>query len=373
VLLPDDVDFSPKGESPLARHEGFVNVDCPRCGGPAKRETDTMDTFVDSSWYFLRYVSPGAGDVPFRPEDLARWLPVDHYTGGITHAILHLLYARFFIKALHDLGLVGFVEPFMSLLNQGMVQAEGSTLSKSRGNIVEPLPLIERWGADTVRLTMMFAGPVEDDIDWATVSEYGVHKWIGRVWRAVNQAAEVSPKPEASSARDEGASEQGQQLRRLVHRTVKSVTQDMDHFRFNVAIAKLMMLTNEVHRALESPTAEAGGVLREAAEKLVLMLAPMAPHISEELWREKLGHDRSTLREPWPSWDEGLAREEEVVMVVQVDGRVRDRLNVSADISEERARELALASERVHRFLEGRPVADVVVRAPRLVNLVTEG
>ena len=228
---------------------------------------------------------------------------------------------------------------------------------------------------------MMFAGPVEDDIDWATVSEYGVHKWIGRVWRAVNQVAETTAEPGTPSSEDGGESEEGERLLRLVHRTVKSVTQDMDHFRYNVAIAKLMTLTNELHRSLEAraadperaPSTYPDGVLREAAENLVLMLAPMAPHIAEELWRETLGHDRSTLRESWPSWDEGLAREEEVVMVVQVDGRVRDRLTVSADISEERARELAMASQRVRRFLDGRSVADVVVRAPRLVNLVTEG
>jgi leucyl-tRNA synthetase len=377
VLLPDDLDFSPKGESPLARHEGFLNVTCPSCGGAARRETDTMDTFVDSAWYFLRYVSPREDSVAFSREATDRWLPVDHYTGGITHAILHLLYSRFFVKALYDLGLVGFVEPFTNLLNQGMVQVGGSALSKSRGNIVEPLPLIERWGADTVRVTMMFAGPVEDDIDWSTVSESGVHKWLGRVWRAVTQAAEAGPA--APNVEDDEIGPEGLRLRKLAHRTVKSVTQDMEHFRYNVAISKLMTLTNELHRTLEArapdPSEGAprmpGSVLRDVAEKLVLMLAPMAPHIAEELWRVMLGHDRSTLREPWPTWDEELAREVEVVLVIQVDGKVRDRMTVPADADEEACRRLALSSERVARYLEGRDVANVVVRPPKLANIVT--
>ena len=242
VLLPDDVDFSPHGESPLAKKEDFVNVTCPSCGGPARRETDTMDTFVDSSWYFLRYTSPGDQDHPWAPDAVERWLPVDQYSGGIEHAILHLLYSRFITKVLFDLGHVKFTEPFRNLLNQGMVIYKGAALSKSRGNVVEPLPLIERWGADSIRLAMMFAAPVEDDVDWATVSVSGVHKWLGRVWRAVHEAA--------SASGGDGTSAEPETLRRLTHRTVKAVTTDYDRFGFNVAIAKLMGLTNEIHRTL---------------------------------------------------------------------------------------------------------------------------
>jgi leucyl-tRNA synthetase len=360
VVLPDDVDFSPQGESPLAKHEGFVGVSCPRCGSAARRETDTMDTFVDSSWYFLRYPSLEP-DRPFSEEAVARWMPVDQYTGGIEHAILHLLYSRFITKVLHDLDLVPFTEPFQKLLNQGMVINEGAALSKSRGNVVEPLPLIERWGADTIRVAMLFAGPPEDDIDWATVSPFGVHKWLGRVWRAVQEAA-IAP-VDAARARDLDP------LRRLTHRTIKDVTEDYERFAFNVVVAKLMTLTNELQRALDAGSLS--GSVREAAESLVSMLAPMAPHITEELWREALDHSESVHRGPWPSFDETLARDELVVMVVQVDGKVRDRIEMPAGSDEDACRERALVSDRVRRSVGERRIERVVVRPPRLVNVVT--
>jgi leucyl-tRNA synthetase len=360
VLLPDDVDFSPQGESPLAKNAGFVNVTCPTCGGAAKRETDTMDTFVDSSWYFLRFTGK-YDDRAFSSEQVAKWLPVSQYTGGIEHAILHLLYSRFVTKVLYDIGLVPFSEPFAHLLNQGMVVNEGAALSKSRGNVVEPLPLIERWGADSIRTTMLFSGPVEDDVDWATVSAAGAHKWLGRVYRAVFEASERTGEPGSGSA--------GEPLRRLVHRTRKGVTADVERHRFNVAIAKLMTLTNELVRALD---AGAGGAeVREAAETLTQMTAPFTPHIAEELWHEALGNDDSVFRSPWPPWDEDLARNDEVVLVVQVDGKVRDRLPVPSDADEDACRELALASERVRIAVDGREIERVVVRAPKLVNLVT--
>jgi leucyl-tRNA synthetase len=359
VLLPEDVDFSPQGESPLAKHEGFVNVVCPRCGGAARRETDTMDTFVDSSWYYLRYLSPHDQEEAFDPEAVKRWMPVDLYSGGIEHAILHLLYARFFTKVLYDLGLVGFVEPFSRLLNQGMVVWKGAALSKSRGNVVELTPLIERWGADAIRLTMMFAAPVEDTVDWSTVSVEGVHRWLGRVWRVVHQAATAREGPAGNET----------ELRRLVHRTVKAVTDDFERFGFNTAISKLMTLSNELHRALSGGVNPA--VARDAAEKLALMLAPLAPHIAEELWRGALGHDETLSFGPWPAWDPEVAREDQVVLVVQVDGRVRDRLSVGADADEETCRRLALSSSRIQAWLAGRQVKDVIVRPPRLVNVVT--
>jgi leucyl-tRNA synthetase len=360
VLLPEDVDFSPQGVSPLARHEAFVNVTCPSCGGPARRETDTMDTFVDSSWYFLRYLSPHDDRQPWPPEAAERWMPVDTYSGGIEHAILHLLYARFIIKVLFDLGLVPFIEPFIKLVNQGMVYYKGGAFSKSRGNVVEPIPLIEQWGADTIRLAMMFASPPEDDMDWAAVSVWGVHKWLGRVWRAVHRAAEVS---------GDGDSPAGDELQRLIHRTVRGVTTDLERIGFNVAISKLMTLTNELQRSLDSGLR--GVAARDAAERLVLLLAPMAPHIAEELWHEALGHSTLACMERWPTWDERLAREDEVVLVVQVDGKVRDRITVPADADEAACLKAAHSSVRVRKYLDGAGEVRAVVRPPRLVNFVT--
>jgi leucyl-tRNA synthetase len=358
VLLPDDVDFSPHGESPLAKHEGFVNVTCPKCGGPAKRETDTMDTFVDSSWYFLRFTGK-YDDRAFSVDEVRKWMPVTQYTGGIEHAILHLLYSRFITKVLYDIGLVSFTEPFTRCLNQGMVINEGAALSKSRGNVVEPLPLMEKWGADSIRTTMLFAGPVEDDVDWATVSAAGAHKWLGRVYRAVFEAAD----------RGEGGGEDGDRLLRLVHRTRKEVTRAFDHHRFNVAIARLMTLTNELVHALDA--GGGGAPVRAAAETLVKTVAPFAPHIAEELWHEALGFTDTVFAGGWPSWDEDLARPDEVLLIVQVDGKIRDRITVSADASEAACREVALASDRVQSVLAGKPIARVIVRAPKLVNLVT--
>ena len=319
-----------------------------------------MDTFVDSSWYFLRFASPRSDAVAFEPEDVERWLPVDQYTGGIEHAILHLLYARFIVKVLYDAGYVAFVEPFTRLLNQGMVINEGAALSKSRGNVVEPLPLIERFGADTIRVTMLFAGPVDEDIDWATVSPEGVHRWLRRLHRLGWDAAAA---PGAASG--EGA------LRKLTHRTIRAVTADTDRFKFNTAVSKLMTLTTEAAHRLEG--GDDAAAAREAAEAIARMVAPVAPHLAEELWRAAFGHPGSVFGAGWPAFDAELAREEEVTLVVQVDGKVRDRLGVSPGIGEDEARERAMASARVAPFLAGRQVDRVVVRAPRLVNIVTSG
>jgi leucyl-tRNA synthetase len=353
VPLPEDVEFSPTGESPLASHEDFVNVPCPRCGKPARRETDTMDTFVDSSWYFYRYCSPGDEAGPFDPEKVAFWMPVDQYTGGIEHAILHLLYSRFFCKALHDMGLVPFSEPWPRLLNQGMVIMGGSKMSKSRGNLIEPMPMVQEWGADTIRVAMLFANRPEDDIDWADVSPKGVREWLERMWRAVWDAAE----------RETVDSEE---LRRLTHRTIKRVGELYERFRFNVAVARLMELTNEIRRTLDS-----GGGAREAAGALVQLAAPIAPFIAEELWREALVGESSVHMSRWPEFDPGLVEEETVTLVVQVDGKVRDTLEVSPDIGEEEVERLGRESEKARRALGDRPVTRVIARPPRLVNLVT--
>jgi leucyl-tRNA synthetase len=360
VLLPDDVDFRPGGESPLARHPNFAKVSCPRCGREdARRDSDTMDTFVDSSWYYFRYCSPEETSRAFDPQKVALWMPVSQYTGGVEHAILHLLYSRFFTKALHDMGLIGFTEPFLRLINQGQVIYGGASMSKSKGNLVEPMPLVERWGSDTMRLTILFAGPFEDDIDWKLIApdpnrRPGVNAWLGRVHAAVFEAA----------GRPDG--EDAIELRKQTHRTIKGVTEDLERFRFNVAISKLMVLSNQMRSALD-----AGEAARGAADALTLLLTPFAPYLAEELWREALGHETSVHLASWPEFDPDLVREEKVTLVIQVDGKVRDTLEVDADISQEEAERLARDSEKARRALDNREIARLVVRPPRLVNLVT--
>jgi leucyl-tRNA synthetase len=360
VLLPEDVDFRPGGESPLARHPTWKHVSCPSCGGPAERDTDTMDTFVDSSWYFFRYCSPDFDQGPFRREDVDRWMPTDQYTGGVEHAILHLLYCRFFTKAMFDMDLIGFTEPFPRLMNQGQVIYDGASMSKTKGNIVEPMPIVERWGADTMRLIMLFAGPFEDDIDWKLIASDdpnrrpGVHTWLGRVFHAVDD----------SVGRDAPESEA---LRRATARAVKGVTEDIERFRFNTAISKMQVLTNEMRTALD-----AGGGAREAAGALTLLLAPFAPFAAEELWREVLGNAESVHVQRWPGFDPALVVEDTVTLVIQVNGKVRDRVEVAADLDEAGALELARASENARRAIgEGRVVKEIV-RAPKLVNLVAQ-
>jgi leucyl-tRNA synthetase len=363
VELPADLDFSLGGESPLARHPTWKHVPCPRCGGQAQRDTDTMDTFVDSSWYFFRYCSPGYEDGPFRSEDVDRWMPVGQYTGGVEHAILHLLYARFFTKVLCDMGMISFTEPFPKLMNQGQVIFGGASMSKSKGNIVEPMPLVERWGADTMRLIMLFAGPFEDDIDWKLIAgddpnrRPGVHSWLGRVFGVVDEAVGRGT-----------AADEPDALIRLTHRTIAGVTDDMERFRFNTAISKLQVLTNEMRTALD-----AGAGAMGAARALVQLLAPFAPFAAEELWREVLGETSSVHVSTWPTFDPGLVVEDTVTMVVQVDGKVRDKLEVAADIDEATALELARASAKAQRAIGDREIVKEIVRVPRLVNLVTRG
>jgi leucyl-tRNA synthetase len=358
VLLPDDVDFRPGGESPLARHPTWKHVTCPSCGGEATRDTDTMDTFVDSSWYFFRYCSPRYEHGPFRREDVDRWMPANQYTGGVEHAILHLLYCRFFTKALYDMDLIGFTEPFPRLMNQGQVIYGGASMSKTKGNIVEPMPIVERWGADTMRLIMLFAGPFEDDIDWKLIEAEpgrrpGVTSWIGRVFAAVGDAAE----------RD---GDEPESLTRSTHRTIRGVTEDVDRFRFNTAISKLMVLTNQMRDALDG-----GGGASGAAHALTQLLAPFAPFAAEELWREVLGNGSSVHTSVWPSYDPSLAAEDTVTLVVQVDGKLRDKLEVSPDVDETTALAAARASEGARRAIGDREVVKEIVRVPKLVNFVT--
>jgi leucyl-tRNA synthetase len=359
VVLPDIEDYTPTetGSSPLAKVTDWVNVACPRCAGPSRRETDTMDTFVDSSWYFYRYCSVGDATRPFDPEAVARWLPAGHYTGGLEHATGHLIYSRFFTKVLHDLGLVPFVEFCPAVHNQGQVIMEGASMSKSRGNLVAPKEIVDRYGADTARVTMLFAGPFEDDVDWADVSPQGVHRWLTRVWRVTLENAE--------RIRAAGASQGDGELRRQTHHAIEGVTRDIERFRFNTAIAKLMTLSNHV---AESAGARAPDVA-EAVDALLRMLAPLAPFISEELWH-RLGRDGSIHTASWPVADPALAADEAVTMVVQVNGKVRDRIEVPPGIDEATMKELAFASDRVHGYLAEKAIVRTIVVPPKLVNIV---
>ena len=354
------------GQSPLESASEWVSVRCPKCGGDATRDTDTMDTFVDSSWYYLRYPSPNDHSQVFDVERVRRWLPVDEYVGGVEHAILHLLYSRFFTKVLHDMGMVDFVEPFTRLTNQGQVINRGKAMSKSLGNGVDLGEEIAKYGPDAVRLTMLFAGPPEDDIDWADVSPAGSVKWLTRVWRLCGDVGATGKGADASSG--------DMTIRQGVHKLVADATEQCDGKRFNVAIARLMELTSLLRKAvdagqLSSPTGAAA--VREGAEALARMLSIFAPFTAEEVW-ELLGNPPSVVSAGWPATDPALLVEDTVTCVVQVAGKLRDRFDVPADADEAMLRDKALASEAVQRALDGRGVRTVVVRPPRLVNVVPE-
>jgi leucyl-tRNA synthetase len=362
VLLPpsEGLDLTPKGTSPLGAATDWVNVDCPSCGGPATRDTDTMDTFVDSSWYFLRFVSPDRDDVPFDPDEIAKWLPVDQYVGGVTHAILHLLYARFFTKVLYDLGKVPVVEPFTRLLNQGMVGMNGSAMSKSKGNLVKLSEQLDEHGVDAIRLTMAFAGPPEDDIDWAEVSPAGSARFLARAWRlSTDVSSPVGTDPTTGDPA----------LRRATHRTLHEVVGLIESFRFNVAVARVMELVNVTRKVIDSPVGGGDPAVREAVEAVAVMLSLFAPYTAEDIWA-RLGHQPSVALAGWPPIDEALLVEDTVTCVVQVQGKVRDRLDVAPDIAEAQLRELALSSPAVQKAIDGRDIRTVIVRAPKLVNIV---
>ncbi|WNM25464.1 leucine--tRNA ligase [Demequina capsici] len=362
VTLPaaEGLDLKPKGQSPLAAATDWVSTTCPRCGGAALRDTDTMDTFVDSSWYYLRYLSVGKTDGPFDPADVARWAPVDQYVGGVTHAILHLLYSRFFTKALRDMGLVDFSEPFSALLNQGMVQMDGSAMSKSRGNLVRLSEQLDEFGVDAVRLTMAFAGPPEDDIDWADVSPGGSAKFLARAWRL---ARDVTSEPGVDPATGDA------ELRAHTHRTLKESQELVEGFRFNVVVAKVMELVNVTRKAIDTGAGPADPAVREAAEVVSILLSLFAPYAAEDMW-SMLGHEDVALA-TYPTVDESLLVEETVTCIVQVKGKVRDRLEVPPSIGEDELKELALASDGAQRAIGDAAIRTVIVRAPRLVNIVT--
>jgi leucyl-tRNA synthetase len=373
VLLPDlrGQDLTPKGASPLAAATDWVNTECPKCGGPAKRDTDTMDTFVDSSWYFLRYCSPGFEHGPFDVESVRRWSPVDLYVGGVEHAILHLLYSRFFVKVLHDMQMLDFIEPFTALVNQGQVINQGKAMSKSLGNGVDLGQQLAEHGVDAIRLTMIFASPPEDDVDWADMRPEALVKFLGRVVRVASDVASVSggsPAAGVVAVADIAAGDV--ELRKVTHKTIDEVTRLVESTRLNVAVARLMELVSAARRAVDSGPGAADPAVREAAEVLAILLSIFAPYTAEESWAI-LGHQPSVARAGWPTADPALLVQATVTCVVQVDGKVRDRLEVPAGIGEDELRELALATPGVERALAGRSVRTVIVRAPKLVNIVS--
>jgi leucyl-tRNA synthetase len=358
VLLPLDAEFKPTGESPLKYCQSFVNTTCPKCSGPARRETDTMDTFMCSSWYFLRYTSPKTLDAPFDAAKVKYWLPVDLYTGGAEHAVMHLFYARFFIKALRDMGLLDFDEPFTRLFNQGTIIYRGDKMSKSRGNVIAPDEYVVELGADAVRGYLMFIGPWELGGEWNDSGIVGISRWLNRVWNLVgtdytNRAVDLEAEKE---------------LLHITHRTIKKVTADLEKFRFNTMLASLMEFSNYLSKVKEREVAS-DFLWREAISYLLLLLAPSAPHLAEELWT-MTGHPYSIHNQAWPRYDEELAKEEEITLVIQVNGKLRDKVLVPASINEVEAKELALGRERVKAYIDGKKLSNVIYVPRRVVNIV---
>jgi leucyl-tRNA synthetase len=352
------------GQSPLASATDWVAVHCPRCGGDATRDTDTMDTFVDSSWYYLRYPSADDHQQIFDRETVQRWLPVDEYVGGVEHAILHLLYSRFVTKVLQDMGMLDFPEPFVRLTNQGQVIMDGASMSKTKGNLINLQEELAKYGPDAVRVTMLFAGPPEDDVDWADVSPTGSMKWLTRVWRLCGDIG--------ATGRGSDPTTGDVEIRAAAHKLIADATQQSEHKRFNVAVARLMELTSLLRKAVDGGALDrdAGvAAVREGVEGLARMLSIFAPFTAEEVW-EMLGNEPSVVFAGWPAVDPALLVEDTVTCVVQVAGKLRDKFDVPADADEATLREKALASEAVHRALDGRPVRTVIVRPPRLVNVV---
>jgi leucyl-tRNA synthetase len=354
-------ELAPKGISPLAAATDWVHVTCPQCGGPAKRDTDTMDTFVDSSWYFFRYCSPGYTDGPFGPEDVRRWMPVDQYVGGVEHAILHLLYTRFFTKVLRDMGLIDFGEPMRRLMNQGQVINQGKAMSKTLGNGVDLGAQIDAFGVDAIRLTVVFAGPPEEDIDWADVSPAGSLRFLQRAYRL---ADDVTSDPGTDPAAGDSA------LRTETHRLLAEIEQCVETHRFNVAVARIMELVNATRKAIDGESGPGDPAVREAVEVVTVALGLVAPYVAEEMW-ERLGHPPSVASARWPQVDPSLLVTESVTCVVQIQGKVRGRLEVPPTITDDELRQRALTEESVVRALAGREVVKVIIRAPKLVSIVT--
>jgi leucyl-tRNA synthetase len=384
VALPDVVEFTGRGDSPLKYVEDFVNVACPTCGRPARRETDTMDTFVDSSWYFYRFCDASNTALPFSPESVKYWGPVDFYSGGVEHAILHLIYSRFFSRVFRDVGLVGIDEPFQRLLTQGMVLRHGAVMSKSKGNVVDPDDMIGKYGADALRLYVMFVAPPEKEVEWSDAGLEGAFRFLSRVWRVVDH---LTPAVREAGVPGGMSLDEGERaLRQKTHATIGRVTRDIDpRMHLNTAVSALMELVNEIYafteprglrpvgREDEPPAAisrpETAAVLREACEALVLMLSPFTPHLAEELW-EGLGHANGVVAAGWPAYDEAAARQELIEVPVQVNGKVRARLLISQNASEADMEAAARAAAPIAPYLENATIVKVVVAKGRLVNIV---
>jgi len=362
LTLPDaeGLDLKPKGTSPLGAATDWVNVKCPKCSADAKRDTDTMDTFVDSSWYYLRYADPTNANEPFSKKSVDTWLPVDQYVGGVTHAILHLLYSRFFTKVLNDMGMVDFNEPFTRLLNQGMVVMDGSAMSKSRGNLVRLSDELENHGVDAIRLSMVFAGPPEDDVDWSDVSPSGSVKFLTRAWRL---SGDVTSAPGVDFSKGD------LNLRKAVHKALHDASFAIESFRFNVAVARVMELVNATRKAVDSGCGPADPAVREAVEAIAVMLSLVAPFTSEEMW-ERLGHKPCVALAGWPKVDPTLLVADAVTVVVQINGKIIDRIDVAPTITDAELEAAAMALPSVIAALSGMTVNKVITRAPKLVNIV---
>jgi leucyl-tRNA synthetase len=362
LTLPDaqGLDLKPKGTSPLGAATDWVNVKCPKCSADAKRDTDTMDTFVDSSWYYLRYADPTNATEPFSKKSVDTWLPVDQYVGGVTHAILHLLYSRFFTKVLNDMGMVDFNEPFTRLLNQGMVVMDGSAMSKSRGNLVRLSDELENHGVDAIRLSMVFAGPPEDDVDWSDVSPSGSVKFLTRAWRL---SGDVKSEPGIDFSKGDLG------LRKAVHKALHDAAFAVESFRFNVAVARVMELVNATRKAIDSGCGPADPAVRESVEAIAIMLSLVAPFTSEEMW-ERLGHKPCVALAGWPEVDPALLVADAVIVVVQINGKIIDRIDVVPTITDAELEAAALALPSVVSALAGAQINKIITRAPKLVNIV---
>lgn len=367
VLLPEDVVFDGGAISPLATSKNFVNATCPKCGGPARREIDTMDTFIDSSWYFIRYTDARNDKEAFNRKLADYWMNVDQYIGGIEHAILHLLYSRFFVKVLHDLDLISCDEPFKGLLTQGMVLKEGSKMSKSKGNVVSPEEIIAKYGADTARLFILFAAPVDRDLDWSDQGVEGSYRFLGRVWRIIDAYHTYGEAGKTGALTKEETA-----LRRELHRAIKKVTEDLDgRFNFNTAISTVMELVNAMYQYKDKYDSINAELAQELEEKLLLLLAPFTPHITEELWHE-IGRDGSIHQQDWPTYEEAALAVDEVELAVQVNGKVRDKVTVAVGIDKDELQSLAMASPKVQEFTNGKTVVKVIVIPNKIVNIVVK-
>lgn len=367
VLLPTDVEFTGKGESPLASSKTFTQCTCPKCGKPARREVDTMDTFVDSSWYYMRYADNKNEEAPFDADVVNNWLPVDQYIGGVEHAILHLLYARWFTKAFNKLGWTNHVEPFKNLLTQGMVLMDGSKMSKSKGNTVSPVELVENYGADTARLFILFAAPPERDLEWSEQGVEGCFKFLNRVYRLVDELAPVTKLDHEFG----NLTKADKDMRAKTNNTLKKVTEDLnDRFGFNTAIAALMELINDLYKYKELDDRN-DAVIKEAIEAVVVILAPFAPHLGEELWL-MIGKEASVFDIAWPEYDKSAIQLDEVEIIVQVNGKVRNKINAPVGIDQEAMKDLALNDEKVKEFIEDKDVVKVIAIPSKLVNIVVK-